>query len=225
MPAPKKFSADQLRETALAIVDREGLAALTMRRLADALGTGAMTLYNYVDGRDGLEALIVAAVMAEVALPRASGMAWPDEVRAIATALWRAIRGHPHVVALVLTRRVDDPATLEVAEALLEALSRSGRSGFELLVAFRVVTGFVAGFAQSEVTGLLAKSVPGSAHELLAAIRAKAGGQLKRLTEIAAVGVPGNAEREFKAGLDIVLAGLEASTPRGRRAAGVRSKA
>lgn len=209
MPAPRKFTEAQLREAALAIVDREGLAALTMRRLAEALGTGAMTLYNYIDGRDGLEALLVGAVMAEMIPPAPSGD-WADDVRATATEMWRAARRHPNVIPLILTRRADDLATLQAVEGLLEALARSGRSGFALLAAFRVVSGFVTGFAQSEVSGLLARTPGGTAKDLRARIGALTEGRLKRLAEIAVVGVPGNPQREFEAGLEIVIAGLRA---------------
>jgi len=212
MPAPRKFTEAQLREAALAIVDREGLAALTMRRLAEALGTGAMTLYNYVEDRDGLEALIVGAVMAEMTPPSRSGD-WADDVRTIATAMWRAVRRHPNVIPLILNRRADDVATLQAVEGLLEALAASGRSGFELLAAFRLVSGFVTGFAQSEVTGLLARTPGGTAQELRKRIAALTQGRLARLAEIAAVGVPGNPQREFQAGLEIVIAGLGVIRP------------
>lgn len=206
MPAAKKFTEAQLREAALAIVDREGLAALSMRSVAQALGTGAMTLYNYVKGREALEALIVGAVMAEARLPAKPAADWRDDVRAISIALWRTVRRHPNVIPLVLSRRTEDAATLRAVETLLEALARSGRSGFELLVAFRVVSGFVAGFAQSEVAGLLSKS--DSARDVRRRIQEAADGKLRRLVEIAAVGLPGNPEREFRAGLDVLLTGL-----------------
>jgi len=215
MPAPRKFTETQLREAALAIVDRDGLAALTMRRLAEALGTGAMTLYNYVEDRDDLEALIVAAVMAEMEpRPAKPGGAWDDRVRAIATAMWHAVRRHPNVIPLILNRRTDDVATLEAVEALIEALAQSGRSGFELLAAFRLVSSFVAGFAQSQVTGLLARTPGGTAQELRQRIAGLTQGRLPRLSEIAAVGVPGNPTREFEAGLEIVIAGLRAGAGR-----------
>jgi AcrR family transcriptional regulator len=223
MPAPRKFTEAQLHEAALAIVDREGLAALTMRRLAEALGTGAMTLYNYVEGRDGLEALIVGAVMAQMTRIAPSGD-WACDVRAIATAMWRTMRRHPNVIPLILNRRADDLATLQSVEGLLEALAHSGRSGFELLAAFRLVSGFVTGFAQSEVTGLLARTPGGTAPELRKRLAALTQGRLARLAEIAAVGVPGNPQREFEASLEIVIAGLKASGS-GRRAAAASPRA
>ena len=222
MPAPRKFTEAQLHEAALAIVDSEGLPALTMRRLAESLGTGAMTLYNYVEGRDGLEALLVGAVMAEMVAPARTGTDWSNDVRAIATAMWRAVRRHPNVIPLILNRRTDDVATLQAVEGLLEALAQSGRSGFELLAAFRLVSGFVTGFALSEVTGLLARTPGGTAQELRDRIAALTEGRLARLAEIASVGVPGNPQREFQAGLEIVIAGLKASSAPARRATRAR---
>ncbi|WP_428673130.1 TetR/AcrR family transcriptional regulator C-terminal domain-containing protein [Reyranella sp.] len=224
MAAPRKFTEAQLHEAALAIVDREGLPALTMRRLAEALGTGAMTLYNYVEGRDGLEALLVGAVMAEMVPPAMTGDDWSADVCAIATAMWHAVRRHPNVIPLILNRRADDVATLQAVEGLLEALAQSGRTGFELLAAFRLVSSFVTGFALSEVTGLLARTPGGTAPELQARLAALTQGRLARLAEIAAVGVPGNPEREFRAGLDIVIAGLKASNGSERRATKARPR-
>jgi AcrR family transcriptional regulator len=69
MPPKAKFTRAQLQAAALALVDAEGLAGLSMRTLASSLGTGPMTLYNYVRDRGDLDALVVEAVMAEVKLP------------------------------------------------------------------------------------------------------------------------------------------------------------
>jgi AcrR family transcriptional regulator len=71
-PRPK-FTRAQLQEAALALVDEQGLAALSMRTLAGALGTGPMTLYNYVKDRDELDALVVEAVLSEVKTARPRG--------------------------------------------------------------------------------------------------------------------------------------------------------
>ena len=72
--APKaKYMRSQLQEAALALVDEHGLSALSMRTLAGALGTGPMTLYNYVRDRDELDALVVEAVLAEIKGRRSQG--------------------------------------------------------------------------------------------------------------------------------------------------------
>ncbi|MDP1964480.1 MAG: TetR/AcrR family transcriptional regulator C-terminal domain-containing protein [Reyranella sp.] len=204
MPPKAKFTRAQLQAAALAIVDKEGLGALSMRTLAATLGTGPMTLYNYVRDRGDLDALVVEAVMAEVRLPRDSGE-WQRDVRAIVEATWRTVRRHPNVIPLVLTRRTLHETTLDWAEALLRALARSGRSGVDLLVAFRTVSGFVMGFAQAQLSDPL---VPNEEHQDVARAQALPADRFPRLIEIAGAAARLGADKEFRAGLDIVMAGL-----------------
>jgi AcrR family transcriptional regulator len=213
MPPKAKFTRAQLQAAALAIVDKEGLGALSMRTLAATLGTGPMTLYNYVRDRGDLDALVVEAVMAEVRLPRERGD-WQQDVRAIVEATWRTVRRHPNVIPLVLTRRTLHETTLDWAEALLRALARSGRSGVDLLVAFRTVSGFVMGFAQAQLSDPLTPGEDQQAdhqdekHQDVARAQALPAERFPRLIEIAAAAAKLGADREFRAGLDIVMAGL-----------------
>ncbi|MFI1580195.1 TetR/AcrR family transcriptional regulator [Embleya sp. NPDC020630] len=212
MPAPRKFSREQLRTAALALVDTHGLAALTMRSLAAALGTGAMTIYNYVDGREGLEGLLVEAVLADAlpaTEPGAEADEWQAEVRRLAEANWRAVRAHPDVIPLILTRRITDEATLVHGEALLRALARSGRRGAELLYAFRTVTGFVTGFAQAELAGPLSIAPDEDVRAITDRARALPADRFPYLIEIAGAAAESSPSDEFRAGLDLLLAGLE----------------
>ncbi|MEV0056844.1 TetR/AcrR family transcriptional regulator C-terminal domain-containing protein [Saccharopolyspora shandongensis] len=210
MPAPRKFTREQLQAAALALVDEQGLAGLTMRSLATALGTGPMTIYNYVDGREGLEQLVTEAVMAQASWAAEPPGDWADEVLAVAEGMWRAVRAHPHAIPLILTRRSLDVATLAPAEALLQALARGGRSGAELLVAFRAVSGFITGFAQAELAGPLSAA----RDEDLSAITDRVGTlpseRFPKLIEIARAAAESEPEAEFRAGLQIILAGLKA---------------
>ncbi|GAB3929548.1 TetR/AcrR family transcriptional regulator C-terminal domain-containing protein [Kribbella albertanoniae] len=212
MPAPRKFTREQLRTVALAMVDEEGLAALTMRSLASALGTGAMTIYNYVDGREGLEQLVTEAVMAEARWDDPAGD-WTEAVAAVAVGMWRAVRAHPQAIPLILTRRSLDPATLLAAEALLDALARGGRSGADLLIAFRVVTGFVSGFSQSELASPLAPDHGDDSSTATDHIRSLPADRFPRLIAIAEAATGSDPETEFRAGLSIILTGLH-STPK-----------
>jgi len=206
VPAKSRFTRAQLQAAALALVDGDGLAALSMRSLAGALGTGPMTLYNYVRDRDDLDALVVEAVLAEVVRPRTRGD-WQADVRAIVEATWRTLRRHPNVVPLVLTRRTLHDTTLDWAEHLLEALERSGRSGTDLLVAFRTVSGFVMGFVQAQ----LAQPAIGEGDPDIARAQALPPDRYPRLIEIAKAASRLGPDREFRAGLEIVMAGLTAS--------------
>ncbi|MEU7755849.1 TetR/AcrR family transcriptional regulator C-terminal domain-containing protein [Micromonospora sp. NPDC049171] len=141
---------------ALAIVDRDGLAGLTMRSLAASPQTGPMTLYNYVESREALEELVVDAVSARVALPGPTDD-WLAETRAVATALWRTYRAHPAVIPLILPRRTSSRASLVPTETLAAALARGGLKGVDLFVAFRAVSAFVTGIAQNELAGALTR--------------------------------------------------------------------
>src|SRR5580693_8115483 len=115
-----------------------------MRSLAGALGTGPMTLYNYVKDREGIEALVVEEIIAGVRIPPAS-TDWRRDAAAVATSLWQAVRTHPAAIPLVLTRRSDLAASFAPAEALITALSRARLTDLDLLAAFRSVLGFVMG--------------------------------------------------------------------------------
>ena len=205
MPPRAKFTREQLQAAALAIVDAQGLAALSMRSLAATLGTGAMTIYNYLRDRDELDALVVEAVLAQARWPAVAGVDWQQDVRLIARGFWQAIKAHPDVIPLILTRRGLHEAAVEGAEALLRALAASDRSGLALLAAFRIVMGFILGLAQAQLAR------PRTGNEPAATIERFRGldpALFPRLIEIAGVAQAEDIDQEFEAGLDIVLAGL-----------------
>jgi AcrR family transcriptional regulator len=149
-----RFTVEEVRARAIQIVDRDGLAGLSMRSLATALGTGPMTLYNYVKDREELEGLVADSVLADVDLPRSTGD-WLADVKSTASAIWRAVRQHPNAAPLVLTRRTVSAAGYLPAERLIESLSRAGLSDLDLLAAFRAVLSLVMGATQVELAGPL----------------------------------------------------------------------
>lgn len=200
MPPPPKFTHQALQEAAVRIVDERGLEALSMRSLAAALGTGPMTLYNYVRDREALDALVVEGVMAGVEWPGETGD-WRADIRLIATATWRALLAHPNALGLILARRTFHPSLLQPAEALLRALARSGLSDLALLAAFRAVHGYVIGFAQIRGTGERRDAGVERA-------RAITPDQFPWLTEAATAAARVGLDEEFAAGLDVVVAGL-----------------
>jgi AcrR family transcriptional regulator len=203
-----RFTLAEVQRHALDLVDRDGLAGLTMRSLAASLGTGPMTLYNYVDGRAALEELVVDAVAARVEMREPSDD-WLADTRAAATALWRTVRAHPAVVPLILTRRTSSVGGLAPAEALAAALARGGLHGVDLLVAFRVVMAYVMGIAQSELAGPLAREE--SQEAAAERVGALAHDTLPVLAELAAIGAK-FADLEFEQGLTVILTGIASTT-------------
>lgn len=208
MPPRKKFTLQQLKSASLTLVDERGLDALTMRGLAAVLGTGAMTLYNYVEDREGLEALLIEEIMAQVNLPTAPAKHWQNDIRQITTSVWQTVRQHPHAIPLILSRRTIDDATLDYAEAILAALARGGKTGVELYAAFRVVTGFVTGFTQAEIAISAPTASAQESDKTVQRALALPPDKYPKLVEIAKTSADAKPEQAFKAGLDIILAGL-----------------
>jgi AcrR family transcriptional regulator len=210
-----RFTVAEVAERALEIVDRDGLGGLSMRTLAAALGTGPMTLYNYVRDRGQLEELVAEAVISGVKVPEPS-QDWLGDVRAVATAIWQAVRRHPNVVPLVLTRRTVSPSSYAPAERLVEALARGGLDDLDLLAAFRAVLALVMGSAQAELAGPLAGPDRDVEQVAVAArIGRLAGAQHPLLAALAQTSQQSSAVGDFHRALDMLLAGLQSRSHSG----------
>jgi AcrR family transcriptional regulator len=209
-----RFTTDEIAAAALGIVDEAGLSALSMRSLAGALGTGPMTVYNYVPGKEGLEELVVAAVVAEVRVPEPTDD-WQRDAYAIADAMWRGIRAHPAAIPLVLTRRTLSATGFAAADALIAALARAGLSDRDRLAAFHGVLGFVVGAAHAELAGPFTRGR--DAADAAARIGSVAAGTYPHIEALSAVAMNTTAEEDFERGLRMLLDGIATRRPRQRR--------
>ncbi len=165
---PLSLSRERICREALALVDEEGLEALSMRRLGARLGVEAMSLYRHVrDKRDLLDALHAAVLGDLQPAGEPGGEGW----RAILGGLSRALRStlllHPNVVALFATRPVTAPeavGTLEIVWAALEQAGFSPGDARKAVVAVGVLTlGHVLGEAHGEAAPQLGMDLPGVA--------------------------------------------------------------
>jgi AcrR family transcriptional regulator len=214
-----RFTTDEIRECALGIVERDGVTALSVRAVALRLGTGPMTLYNYVNGRDGLEELVVDAIIGSVNLSEPTDD-WQTDFTAAATALWEALRSHPNVIPLILTRRSVSASSFAPAEQMIEALSRSCLDEFQILAAFRAVLALVTGSAQAEFAGLFAGTDYHDEANIVGAgrIGEVAGTDYPGIAALSKVSQRSSAAEDFHRGLGIFLTGLIATeTSRGAR--------
>ena len=213
-----RFTVSDIAATALEIVDRDGLGGLGMRSLAAALGTGPMTLYNYVKDRGELEELVAEAVIADVELPAPSDN-WREDVQAVAIAMWETMRRHPNAVPLVLTRRTVSSSSYLAADRLIAALGRAGLTGVDLLAGFRAVLGLVMGSAQVELAGPLSGTEREREQIAVAArIGGLAGAEHPHIAALAQTSQQSTAVADFERGLGILLAGVESLGRRpGRR--------
>jgi AcrR family transcriptional regulator len=209
-----RFTTDEIAAAALAIVDAKGLSALSMRSLAAALGTGPMTVYNYVPDKEGLEELVVAAVVAQVRLPEPTDD-WQQDAYGIADAMWRGIRAHPAAIPLVLTRRTLSATGFAAADALIAALVRAGLPDRDRLAAFHAVLGFVVGAAQAELAGPLTRGR--DAADAAARIGSVAGATYPHIEALSVVAMQTTVEEDFDRGLRMLLDGVATRRSRKRR--------
>jgi AcrR family transcriptional regulator len=203
---------ERVAAAGLRIVDREGLDSLTMRRLAEELGVGTMTLYGYFRDKDELLDAVLEVASAEVALPPASGP-WRPRLRALMVALHEGLTRHPSAVELRLRRPIVGPQAFRLTEMGLQALMEAGLSRGEAARAFRTLFLYVFSVAafNPDERGEEARRVG------LAAVAALPRGEYPAVTGAASdIAETLSGERQFLHGLDLILDGIESRGGSGR---------
>lgn len=127
----KKWSVDEVVDTAIEDADTIGVEGLSMRRIAEKLHTSAASLYTYIPGRDELLGLMIDQVMGRVDLPSFSGAAIDPEVvgdrlRVISRLAWDEIHRHPWLLAAQRHRPLIGPNISRRYEWQLSALDGCG---------------------------------------------------------------------------------------------------
>ncbi|MBI4261400.1 MAG: TetR/AcrR family transcriptional regulator C-terminal domain-containing protein [Actinobacteria bacterium] len=207
-------------EAALRLVDREGLEALTMRRLGAELGVDPMTVHHHAESKDRLLDGIAELLWEEVALPGGSVRA-AEALRTLARSLRDLFLRHPQAAPLILRCSTLPRSALEVFRAYLDVLEAGGIR--EPAAVLRPVLSYAAGYGYSERSMLGVQCEPGqsqalSERDLLLSL----GRALPPATppELASAAVAMIADcdpdRCFEEGLDLMLAGLAASPGRSR---------
>ncbi|MEW2806456.1 TetR/AcrR family transcriptional regulator C-terminal domain-containing protein [Streptomyces massasporeus] len=202
MPRPRSLSHAQLASAALAVIDRDGLAGLSMRSVAKELGMSTMALYRYVDDREELERLVVDLVLdtVDTEAPGPSGH-WHDHIEVLVRRLRDAMSAHPEIVPLTVAHRHRSMAGLRWSEAVLGVLTEAGFDGTQRVVALRGLLGYVIGAIQLEHLGPLSG-------EGTIAIAELPPDTFPYMTETARDAPKVSADREFLGGLALLLRGL-----------------
>jgi AcrR family transcriptional regulator len=214
MPVKRRepLNRERVVRAAMELADAGGIATLSMRRLGQAVGVEAMSLYNHVAGKDDLIDGMVDAVFAEIALP-AAGDDWRKAMRERAVSTREALLRHPWAGGLMNSRAAPGPATLRHLDAVLGCLRGAGFSVARAAHALSLIDSYVYGFVQQEAS--LPFDAEASA-EVTGAILARFDPeQHPFLSEMATEHVmrPGyDYGDEFELGLDVILDGIEGST-------------
>jgi AcrR family transcriptional regulator len=207
-----KITSDMVLSTALAIIDRDGADALTMRRLARALDRDPMILYRHAPNKaallDGVAETVLAQLQVDPADPD-----WAGQLRAVARDYRQLSLAHPNIVPLLVTRPLATPlglrprGTLRPLENILALLTGAGFSGPDALHIYRALFGFLHGHILNELQELVEN--PDETDDLLRlGLHRLPIKDFPLLRSLAPALASYDGAAELERGLDILLAGL-----------------
>lgn len=213
MPARPRSRPPLTRErivaAGVAVADEGGTAALSMRRIAEALGVEAMALYHHVPHKAAILDAVVDAVFAEIELP-VPGQAWRAALEARCWSAREVITRHGWVLTLLESRSHVGPARLRHHDAVLGVLLEAGFPAVSAVQAVSTIDSYVYGFVlqeqQQRIDG--PQDTEQAASELLAALEAADLPHLRAVAEAASAGAVPSSDDTFSRGLRVVLDGL-----------------
>jgi AcrR family transcriptional regulator len=137
------LTVDRVVDTAMELADADGLSALTMRRLAQAIGVAPMTLYTYVPGKAELLDLMLDAVYAGMPRTDTADRPWRERVTTVAEENRALLAAHPWVASVSTGRPPLGPGQMAKYDHELRALDGLGLSDVELDAALAHLLAFV----------------------------------------------------------------------------------
>lgn len=231
------LTVERIVRAAIDVADGDGLGALSMRRIAERLGVGTMSLYTYVPGKGELIDLMVDSVVGERVVgervpagspstgeveaapapaPAPPSSGWRASLERLAREGLASYERHPWLLQLAWNRPPLGPNVLDDEEATLAALSGSGLEPRELVAAATLVSNYTQGAARAVVDAALAEKRTGVSEEQFWADRTKFWDvyfdpeRYPRISEMYAAGAYDDEVDAFEFGLQRVLDGIEA---------------
>jgi AcrR family transcriptional regulator len=213
-PGRLRLSRERVLQAAVEVADAGGIAALTIRSLAQELGAKPMSVYYHVANKDEILDGIVDVVFSEIELPAADGD-WRAELRRRAASARQVLRRHRWAIGLLESRTSPGPATLRHHDAVIATLRGAGFSRAMTAHAYAAIDSYTYGFALQEAA--LPFEGPDSVAPVADSIMDHfAAGDYPHLVDMATgyYGKPGyDFGDEFEFGLNLILDGLSRSLP------------
>ncbi|MGI5200603.1 TetR/AcrR family transcriptional regulator [Spirillospora sp. CA-108201] len=213
----KALTARDIVDAAIAIGDRESLDGLTMRRLASELGFSTMALYRHFKNKDDILDGMADQVLGNLRLPEEVGHDPVTEARRIAEGLLSMMREHPSVVRLLSTRTTASRDSLGGAfERVLARLRESGLPPADAVRVYGLLLTYTLGFAAYQMPrpwggdGEDAAELRRQRAHFYSALPA---GEFPNMIELSPELAWLPTDRQFHAGLEILLRGLAAERP------------
>ena len=208
--ARARLTRERVLHAAVGFADERGIESLTMRKLGEALGVEAMSLYNHVANKDELLDGMVDIVFSEIGLPSGE-VDWKTAMRRRAVSARQVLSRHRWAIGLMESRTSPGPATLRHHDAVIGCVRAAGFSVAMAAHAFSLLDSYVYGFALEEASLPFdtAEQTAEVAEMILSGLQPD---EYPHLTELAVEHVlqPGYSYgNEFEFGLDLILDGLE----------------
>ncbi|MET9850810.1 TetR/AcrR family transcriptional regulator [Streptomyces ossamyceticus] len=200
---------ERIVSTALQIVDDEGADALSMRTLAQRLGSGTATLYRHFDNRAALVAHVVDRVFGAVELKgdELLAMGWQQALRTVAHTMFEALARHRNAARLMVEQIPLGPNAMALREHCVAVLLGSGFPPRLAAHAYATLSRYVLGFA-IQVNGHGGGGGGQLDDEQLSAVFQSVDPALFPATVTVAESMPVPIEDEFSFGLELLLSGL-----------------
>ena len=203
------LSRDRILHAALELTDESGIDSLTMRKLGQALGFEAMSLYNHVANKDDVLDGILDLVLAESEPPSPAGD-WDAAIRTSAISVHDALRRHPWSCTLLMAPGRIRPARLRYMDLLLGRLREAGFSAETTYHAYHVLDGHILGFSLWETSHTYtAEEVSNFEAKVAQTITADAYPYLREHVEQHSDEGPHHEVSAFEFGLDLIVDGLK----------------
>jgi AcrR family transcriptional regulator len=204
------LSRDRVLQAALALADAGGIESLSMRKLGEAVGVEAMSLYNHVPSKGDLLDGLIDLVFAEIELP-AGADGWKPAMRRRASCARAVLSRHRWAIGLMESRTTPGPATLRHHDAVLGCLRQAGFPVALAGHAYSALDSYIYGFALQEAS-LPFETGPETAEMAQAMLAHFPADEFPHLAEFTFEHVlqPGyDYGAEYEYGLDLLLDGLE----------------
>ena len=218
-PAKAPLSEEAVVDAALAILKSDGLEAVTMRRVAAALDTGAASLYVYVANREALFQAMLDRVTATIELEDADPSCWRIQLHTLLRRMHRALVAHPGIAAMTLADPPTTEAILRLTENLLGILLAGGLDPQDAAWTCDILVLLVTAVAsEDDVRASRGRGEDddprGKVDELYKTFAGLPPARFPLLAAHAAEMVAGDSEERFRFAIDVVIDGVVASTAR-----------
>jgi TetR/AcrR family tetracycline transcriptional repressor len=199
------LSKAEILEAALALVDEEGLEALSMRRVASSIGVSPMGLYRHVATRDEIVQGIADMALEDIDVELDSGGTWEDQLKAVFTQIHETLLAHPGLIHVLHVQPISAERALDTVEALLGILRGSGFSGEEAVAIVGAVQSYTFGFTVQQRARIGTEE-----GQHVKRLKALPTSEYPNLLELAGDFGNWTTEQHFEYGLDRLLQGIAA---------------